>query len=93
MKNDSPATAKLKMMKASMRCLMYGLFGLLPVIGLPFALAALWVSGRLRSQEKKLWNAAKPYRLAGAICAALGSIGWFLLFALLVLHAINHPSS
>jgi hypothetical protein len=93
MKNDRPATAKLKMMKASMRCLAYGLFGLLPVIGLPFALAALWTSGRIRRQEKQLWNAAKPYRLAGATCAALGAIGWFLLFGLIVLHAVTHPSS
>ena len=92
MKDISPATAKLKMMKASMRCLVYGLFGLLPVIGLPFALAALWTSGRIRRQEKRLWNAAKPYRLAGATCAALGAIGWFLLFALICLHAVSTSS-
>jgi hypothetical protein len=36
-----PAT-KLKMMKGSLRCLTLGLLGLLPLIGVPFALAALW---------------------------------------------------
>ena len=92
MKDTSPAITKLKMMKASVRCLVYGLLGLLPAIGLPFALAALWISGRIRVQEKQLWNAAKPYRLAGATCAALGAIGWFLLFALICAHAIATSS-
>ena len=38
--NDIPAV-KIKMMKGSIRCLVFGLLGLLPVIGLPFALAAI----------------------------------------------------
>ena len=48
--NDIPA-AKIKMMKGSIRCLIFGLLGLLPIIGLPFALAALWVSGRVRARK------------------------------------------
>ena len=38
--NNIPA-AKIKMMKASIRCLIFGVLSLLPVIGLPFGLAAL----------------------------------------------------
>lgn len=71
--NDLPA-AKIKMMKASIRCLIYGALSLLPVIGLPFGLAALWISGRVRLKEKQFWNPAKPYRICGAICAAVGTI-------------------
>jgi len=76
--------AKLKMMKASIRCLVYGLLALVPVIGLPFGIAALWVSGRVRRQEQQLWNAAKPYRLVGVACGALATIGWagVLIFVL-----------
>jgi hypothetical protein len=70
------ATAKIKMLKGSMRCFAFGLFGLLPVIGLPFALAALWISGRIRAQEKQFWNAAKPYRVIGAVSAGVGTIVW-----------------
>jgi hypothetical protein len=70
------ATAKIKMMKSSIRCLIFGLLGLLPVIGLPFALAALWISGRVRAQEKQFWNAAKPYRIIGAVCAGVGTVVW-----------------
>ena len=70
------AIAKIKMMKSSIRCLIFGLLGLLPVIGLPFALAALWISGQVRAQEKQFWNAAKPYRVIGAVCAGVGTVVW-----------------
>jgi hypothetical protein len=35
------AAAKIQMLKSSMQCFAFGLLGLLPVIGLPFAIAAL----------------------------------------------------
>ena len=73
--NNIPA-AKIKMMKASIRCLVFGVLGLIPVIGLPFALAALWISGRVRVREKLYWNAARPYRIWGVVCAALGAVLW-----------------
>ena len=87
------AAGKLKMLRASVRCLVFGLLGLLPVIGLPFALAALWISGRVRRQEKQLWNAAKPYRLMGILCAAVGTAGWFVIGALLVFQAICNSTN
>jgi hypothetical protein len=86
--NPQPA-AKIKMLKGSVRCLIFGLLGLLPVIGLPFALAALWLSGRVRSQEKLLWNAARPQRIGGVVCAAAGTILWFIVVVLLVYHATS----
>ena len=35
------AAAKIQMLKGSMRCFVYGLLGLIPLWGLPFAIAAL----------------------------------------------------
>jgi hypothetical protein len=78
------ATAKIKMMKASIRCLIFGLLGLLPFIGLPFALAALWISGQVRVQEKQFWNAAKPYRVIGAVCAGVGTVVWMGILTFVV---------
>ena len=82
--------AKLKMMQSSMRCLTFGLFALLPMIGLPFAVAALWLSGRIRLWEKQLWNPAKPYRMAGVACAAAGTIGWLIVGLLLAIQAVSN---
>ena len=70
------AAAKIQMLKSSMKCFVFGLLGLLPFIGLPFGLAALWISGRVRMKEKQLWNAARPYRIWGAVCAAVGTVLW-----------------
>jgi len=78
------AAAKIKMLKASIRCMVDGLLGLIPIIGLPFALAALWISGRVRQQEKQFWNAAKPHRILGVICAAIGTILWTVILMIIV---------
>lgn len=86
------ALAKIKMLKSSMRCLAFGLLGLIPLIGLPFALAALWISGQVRVQEKLFWNAARPCRMWGVVCAATGTLLWFLIVVLIAYHAVNHGS-
>jgi hypothetical protein len=82
-------TAKIKMLNDSMQCFAFGLLGLLPVIGLPFALAALWIAGRVRMKEKQLWNAARPYRIWGAVCAAAGTILWGFILMLFLNNAAN----
>lgn len=87
------AASKIKMLQASTRCLAYGMLALLPIIGLPFAIAALWLSGRVRQQEKQFWNAAKPYRLIGTACAALGTIAWFLIGGLIAFSAIANSDN
>ena len=84
------AADKIRMMKASIRCLVFGLLGLLPVIGLPFALAALWISGQVRVKEKRFWNAARPYRILGVVCAAVGAILWSIVDTLLIFRSFSN---
>lgn len=74
--NIVAANAKIRMIKLSIRCLIFGILGLLPFVGLPFGFAALWVSGQVRADEREYWNAAKPYRVAGVLCASVGTILW-----------------
>jgi hypothetical protein len=81
------AGTKIQMLKGSMRCFTYGLLGLLPVFGLPFALAALFISGRVRSTEKLFWNAAQPYRLWGMVCASIGLIFWSGIYIFVIARA------
>ena len=86
------AAAKIKLMKDSMRCFVYGLLGLLPVFGLPFALAALWIAGGVRVKEKQFWNAASPYRMWGVICAATVTIFWFFILVLIIYHSASNSN-
>jgi hypothetical protein len=85
--NDD-ASAKIQMLKSSLRCFMFGLLGLLPLIGLPCGVAALWISGQTRAREKDFWNAAKPYRVWGVVCAALGLIFWCGILMIVIAHVI-----
>lgn len=88
----SHSAAKIEMLKASSRCLVFGMLALVPVIGLPFGLAALWISGRVRALEKQFWNAAKPYRLIGVMCGAVGTVLWagilFIIFGNILMSAL-----
>ncbi len=83
------ASVKIRMLKDSLRCFVLGLLGLLPIIGPPFAIAALWVSGRARTQEKYFWNVAQPYRFFGVLCAAVGAVVWSGVDMILIYHSLS----
>jgi len=84
--NLSIPEMKIRMLRSSIRCFGLGLLGLIPIIGLPFALAALWVGGQVREKERKLWNAAKPFRVWGVIIAAFGTV----VSSIILIIAIDH---
>jgi hypothetical protein len=75
---------KIRMMNASIRCLIFGLLGLLPLIGLPFALVAGWQSGQARSWEKYHWNPAQQIRITGLTCAVIGTMVWTIVDILVI---------
>jgi hypothetical protein len=85
---NTNAEAKIKMLKGSLRCFAYGLLSLVPVFGFPFTFRTLWISGQVRSQEKHFWNAARPYRIWGVACAALGAVFWSGILAIIIVRAM-----
>jgi len=87
---NTDVETKIRMLQNSMRCFVCGLLGLLPVIGLPFAFAALALSGEVRAGQKKYWNAARPYWIWGVTCAAGGTIFWCFVVSLIIYHAATH---
>lgn len=84
---NTDAVAKIAMMKGSIRCLAFGLLGLLPFIGLPFALVALWTGGQVRRREKHYWNVARPFRIWGVVCAGIGAVIWATIGSVIVYNA------
>jgi hypothetical protein len=86
---NTDAVEKITMLKNSSQCLVCGLLGLLPGIGLPFAILAFWHGGKARNREKKYWNAAKSYRTWGTVAASVGTIIWILTAAVIALNASN----
>lgn len=78
---ETETEAKIRMIQASMRCFMFGLLGLLPLIGIPFAVLALLTSGSVRARQKTFWNPAQSYWIFGVICAVLGVLFWGYVLA------------
>ena len=87
---NETATEKIAMLRGSSRCLVYGLLGLLPGVGVPFAILALWNGGKVRGYQKKYWNAAATYRTWGVIAATVGTIFWFLVAAVILANAFSN---
>ncbi|HXF09646.1 MAG TPA: hypothetical protein VN625_02600 [Desulfuromonadaceae bacterium] len=81
------------MLQDSTRCLVCGLLGLIPVLGLVFAVAALVFAGKARTAEKRFWNAAKPYRLVGTGVVMFTVVLWIFIAFLVAMHMIQHPDS
>ena len=86
------AAQKIKMMKRSLSCLTLGLLGLLPFIGVLFVLPALLESFQARKMERYYWNPAKPQRVTGLTCAALGGLIWSLADTFLIYQIANNTS-
>lgn len=81
--------SKIQMLKNSLSCFVCGLLGLLPLIGFPFAVAALVISGRVRVRQKKFWNAAWPYWIGGLACGCVGLFLWGAVWILILFNALN----
>jgi len=70
--------AKVEMIEQSLRCFTMGLLGLLPLIGLPMAVRALFLYIRVRRSPCSDWNPAHRYHRWGGICVNLGVLVFVL---------------
>ena len=71
--------------KMSLQTWVLGIFGFLPVIGLPPGIMALIYYFRARLRYRGEWNPAAAYLTAGGILAALGIIGTLIVAITVVL--------
>ncbi len=79
--------AKIEMLKNSLRCFVFGLVGLLPIIGFPFAIVSLLFSAKVRTGQKHFWNAARPYWIGGLVFSGLGILFSLTLAGIIFFHA------
>jgi hypothetical protein len=70
--NAPPPLPKNLMIERSLRCFVLGIFGLVPVLGLPALVLAGLDSWRIGRDHRGLWNAAGAYLTAGRIMALIG---------------------
>jgi hypothetical protein len=70
--SGSPLGHRIAAIKLSLRCFVYSLIGLIPLIGLPFALAAIVRSRQVPKADTLDWNPADRYLGAARRLAPLG---------------------
>jgi hypothetical protein len=76
--------SKIEMMERSLRCFIYGLLGLLPVIGIPMAVLSVAQYRRVKRGRGEMWNPAHRYLFWGGVCARMG-LALFLLVPVMVI--------
>jgi hypothetical protein len=69
---DSPLARNIQAIKASLRSFVYSLAALVPVVGLPFLLAAMMQSRKAERAARSGWNPAARYLRAANGIAPLG---------------------
>lgn len=86
MKSATPFD-KAQVIEGSLRCFAWGLVGVLPGIGLPFAIIAIGHYFRIARHKGDTWNPAAAYLEAGGICAVLGVLITMLLAGVIFVEA------
>lgn len=73
------------MIEGSMRCFVFGLIGLLPVIGIPMAVISVAQYQRVKRGRGDMWNPAHRYFFWGGVCARMGLALFVLVPMVLVI--------
>jgi hypothetical protein len=76
--------SKAELIQCSLRCFAFGIFGLLPIIGIPLALHSVILYRRARGGQGDLWNPAGRYLFWGGVCARM-SLAIFVLIPIAVM--------
>ena len=69
---DSPLQNRIAAVKSSLRCFVYSLIGLVPLIGIPFAVAAIVRSRQVQKAASPDWNPGDRYLNAARRIGPLG---------------------
>ena len=70
--SDSPLGRRIATVKSSVRCFVYSLIGLIPLVGIPFVAAAMVRSRVVPKADSLDWNPADRYLSAARRIGPLG---------------------
>ena len=80
---------RIEVIRKSLAAYVYGLFGLLPIFGLPFGLAAIVLFVLVRKQKRPDWNPAERYLDWSVWFALIGVVLSLVLIGVLMALAIQ----
>lgn len=80
---NPPPMDKIELIQRSLSAFGFGLPGIVPFLGTPFAIVALVHNSRIKRRGSMLWNPAQRYLFWGAVCARIGTT-LTIIFTLLI---------
>ena len=83
--NPRPPFDKVQIIERSLRCFSFGLLGILPGIGLPFAVIALGDCLFVWRRKQGDWNPAERYLQTGTLAATAGLMLTLVLAAVVII--------
>ena len=90
---NPPAMDKIELIQRSLRAFFFGVPGIVPLLGTPFAIIAAVNNSQIKRRGGVQWNPAQRYLFWGMICARIGITQTLLLTIFiagaLLLHLFN----
>jgi hypothetical protein len=80
---------RIRLIERSLRCFVFGLLSLMPLIGLGLALLAIRLHWQTWADSGGVWNPARSYLLGGFCLACLGFLLSLVAIALFVVFLIR----
>jgi len=68
-----PVMDKIELIERSLRAFFFGVPGILPFVGTPFAIVAMMNNSRIKRRIGTQWNPAHRYLFWGMVCARIGT--------------------
>ena len=84
-RDNPPPMDKIELIRGSLRAFGFGLPGIVPFLGTPFAIIALVQNSRIKRRFGALWNPAQSYLFWGSVCARIGMMLTIIFTVLLAL--------
>jgi hypothetical protein len=80
----NPSLRRIAVIEVSLRCFVFGLIGLIPVLGFPLAVLTVIHFWKARLAAASEWNPAHAYLNCGLLFAALGCGASIILFGIVL---------
>ena len=80
---------KVQVIERSLRCFVFGLLGLVPVLGMGLAVVAFYHFNKTRAEVGDEWNPARKYLNCGFALAGFGLFLSLVFFAVLIVKLIS----
>jgi hypothetical protein len=86
----TPTERQVQLIERSLACFRWGFVGMLPLVGVPWAVKAIHSFVMVRAAGRGLWNPAESHAWIGLVLGLVGTIWFAMQMLALAGWALNH---